>query len=517
MLGQYPFKWYEGTDSNYGNGTVSNYTVFGTPATPLTSDTFTVEETAGVNGWVGGLAAVQIVAIAPSLTWNGGAGTPGPVDGVDTWNATSGTTNWWNNSTSASAAWGDGSDAIFGVGSGTAGTVTISGTVQPDSITFNAAGSGNYTLSSGTIQLGGTTNITTNVDATIGSVISGTSLKKLGAGTLFLTGSNTYTGGSNIAAGTVNINADAALGDPAGAVTFSGNGTLQVAASNVALPATRGISLGSGATGTLDTQGHTGLTVAGVISGPGNLAVTGGQTVVLTRREHLHGRHHGQRHHALGRQWRQRGLDRRHQRSRALRRREYHLQPCRPGHLRRPITGNGSFTKAGTGTLTINGVQGYTGATLVSDGVLKLAALGGLPPVTYGLVGYWMLNEGTGTTAYDTSGVASPANGTLSNATWTTVAHAGTAGYPPFSTAVALNGTQNGVSMARSRPSARTPATSSVRRVRSRVGSTARICRAIGRNFSVLDPAGARTTATLTLKSATAGTSSPTNTATNRR
>ena len=58
VLGNYPFAWYEGTDSNYGNGIVSNYTVFGTWPATLTSNTFTVEETGGVQ-WLGGRACCR--------------------------------------------------------------------------------------------------------------------------------------------------------------------------------------------------------------------------------------------------------------------------------------------------------------------------------------------------------------------------------------------------------------------------------------------------------------------------
>lgn len=60
---------------------------------------------------------------------------------------------------------------------------------------------------------------------------SGTSLIKTGAGTLFLTGSNSYSGGTTINAGTLSIDADSRLGSTAGALIING-GTLDFTASS---------------------------------------------------------------------------------------------------------------------------------------------------------------------------------------------------------------------------------------------------------------------------------------------
>ena len=60
--------------------------------------------------------------------------------------------------------------------------------------------------------------------------------------TVTFSGVNTYNGATTISGGTLNINADAALGtapaSPATNVTFSGNGTLEVARRRFAFPAT---------------------------------------------------------------------------------------------------------------------------------------------------------------------------------------------------------------------------------------------------------------------------------------
>lgn len=95
-----------------------------------------------------------------------------------------------------------------------AGTVTVSGTVDSGNITFGAA-SGAVVISGGTLNLAATTTITVNNGAdTISSAISGvgTSLVKAGAGTLTLSGSNTFSGTLNHNAGVLNINSNTALG-----------------------------------------------------------------------------------------------------------------------------------------------------------------------------------------------------------------------------------------------------------------------------------------------------------------
>ena len=147
-----------------------------------------------------------VILAGNPLSWNGGGGTTGPLDGSGTWDASS--TNWWD---SASAAWTDGSNAVFGAGSGNgvAGTVTISGTVKPASIAFNETGDGNsYTLTGGTIDLNGSVmTIRANVNATINSTLTNGGIEKLGAGNLSLGGTNTLSGTTTVSAGTLTLGA----------------------------------------------------------------------------------------------------------------------------------------------------------------------------------------------------------------------------------------------------------------------------------------------------------------------
>ena len=88
-------------------------------------------------------------------------------DGGGTWVAGSGT-NWYNTATFTPGISGNTtSDTdIFGTGFGSAGTITV-GAVNAGTIIFDPAGSGNYTLSSGTITLGAAGVITVNSNATI--------------------------------------------------------------------------------------------------------------------------------------------------------------------------------------------------------------------------------------------------------------------------------------------------------------------------------------------------------------
>lgn len=137
------------------------------------------------------------------LTWDASGSAPLD-DGTGSWNF-SGGTNWLYGSYYGS--WIADSVAVFGVNNGTAGIIILDG-LQPipvKKIIFNSAGSGNYTLSGGTINLRGTNpTIENNVGATINSTLDGSNgLIKSGSGTLTLSGLNTYIGVTYIYAGSI--------------------------------------------------------------------------------------------------------------------------------------------------------------------------------------------------------------------------------------------------------------------------------------------------------------------------
>jgi outer membrane autotransporter protein len=108
-------------------------------------------------------------------------------------------------------------------------------------------------------------------NVTLASTISGAgALTKQGLGTLSLTASNTYSGGTVVTGGLINFNAASNFGS--GMVTLNGGG-LQWAAGSSADISSKLAPLGAGG-GTFDTNGNT-VTFATGLSGSGGLAKQG--------------------------------------------------------------------------------------------------------------------------------------------------------------------------------------------------------------------------------------------------
>ena len=111
---------------------------------------------------------------------------------------------------------------------------------------------------------------------TMTGVISGDgSLTKIGAGTLILTGSNTWAGGTVVDAGTLGVGANGALGS--GSLMLNYGTTLQFEANGLNIP--NAITLND-AVPTIDTGSFTD-TLSGVISGAGDLTKIGSGTLIL--------------------------------------------------------------------------------------------------------------------------------------------------------------------------------------------------------------------------------------------
>ncbi|MCL2102726.1 MAG: autotransporter-associated beta strand repeat-containing protein, partial [Syntrophorhabdaceae bacterium] len=147
-------------------------------------------------------------------------------------------------------------------------------------INFTYSGNANigtlYTTPTGSTQSGVTLNTNAN-NVIFGGIIDGTgNLIKTGAGVLTLNGANSYTGGTMLSDGRINVGNNSALGT---ALLSMQNGT--TLGFNINADIANNITLLSGA-GTFDT-GANNAAILGLIDGAGNLTKTGAGDLTLTR------------------------------------------------------------------------------------------------------------------------------------------------------------------------------------------------------------------------------------------
>ena len=248
----------------YGGALTQNPLTFGSAPIGYNAGNFSLDTSTA------GEVNLIVAAAATDQYWIGGTGT---------WNA--GNVNWTDESGGIAATWG-GQTGIF---RGIAGTVTVDGAQSFNALRFESDG---YVLQGDALAIAGVqgdVRVDTSFTATIGNVISGTGmLAKGGAGTLVLTGANTYSGGTLIAGGVLAISEDANLGDASGGVTLDG-GTLQLAGS-ANITATRAFTVG-GSGGGIDT-GSFDLAIT-QISGLGTLAKSGAGTLDINGTGNLNG------------------------------------------------------------------------------------------------------------------------------------------------------------------------------------------------------------------------------------
>ncbi|WP_068882091.1 autotransporter-associated beta strand repeat-containing protein [Paramesorhizobium deserti] len=216
--------------------------------------------------------------------WDGGQMTPdGKVEGGSgTWQAAPGSTNWTIHDGSVHAGYADDSVPVF---MGTSGTVTVDdslGAIRVAGMQFAVSG---YTVEGDAIELtSGRTGIrvgehshdSRTFTATIASELTGAGqLAKTDLGTLILTGANSYTGGTLIDAGTLQIAKDQNLGAAGTGLALDG-GTLQ---NTEAMSSSRNVTLDANG-GTFQTDKD--LTLAGRLTGSGSLTKTGAATLLLS-------------------------------------------------------------------------------------------------------------------------------------------------------------------------------------------------------------------------------------------
>ncbi len=230
------------------------------------------------------------------LTWTANAASTAAVDGSGTWNLSS--TNFTDGANFAFNGPEKTQIVTFGNGNGAAGTVTLGATIPFDAITFNAAGSGSYTIAgAGALALtaGADSIITTNVDATIsanifatntslhgyGSYPANNKLEKNGAANLTLTGNVSLSNGVAFYARgggtTITNNAVFTAGFYTSIAVYSGESASLTLSGNAAYnSANQDFNLADlGGTGTLNVQNSATLNVANLYVGKGSAGLTG--------------------------------------------------------------------------------------------------------------------------------------------------------------------------------------------------------------------------------------------------
>ena len=189
--------WSDNPTLGAGNETA----VFTHGSRPYVTATFVADSTSQILyghgvGQAQNVVNAYVLRQIEGLVWDADPGTPGLQDGGGVWDT--GITNTWSDG-AANTTWTAGQTAVFGVGTGAPGPVTVNGTVVVGGLEF-AKG---YTLGGGTIDLDGNARVVVNNGqaTTINSMISGDAMTVAGAGSLILTGANTYSGGTTLEAG----------------------------------------------------------------------------------------------------------------------------------------------------------------------------------------------------------------------------------------------------------------------------------------------------------------------------
>ncbi len=221
------------------------------------------------------------------------------------------------------------------------------------------AGSGNLVFSGTSILNGANTlTIAGDFNTTISAVIDAGSggLVKNGTGLLTLSGTNTFMGGVTLNAGVISVGSDTHLGAAGSGLTFAG-GTLRTSAG---LTSARTLTLNTGG-GTFDTNGFN-STLAGAISGSGGFTKVGTGTLTLTGANTYSGGTTISGGILSGNTTSLQGS--------IINNAALTFDQAATGTFAGAISGNGTVTKQNTGTLTLTGANTYAGTTTISGGTL---------------------------------------------------------------------------------------------------------------------------------------------------
>ena len=279
------------------------------------------------------------------------------------------------------------------------GTTTLTGTNSYSGGTFVSNGVliGNTTSLQGSITNNASLVFIQTNNGTYSGILSGTGLlTKNGVGTVTLSAANSYSGGTKLDAGSVGIGNNAAFGS--GTVSFVSNSIVTAVAN---LLVTNSYVVTTGVTGTFDVTPGNALTNSGVISGSGALSKTDTGTLVLSGSNSYSG---GTVLNAgtlvitnggmlgasngtvtltggtldLGGQGSTNGafvLASGTLQNGSLSATSYSLTN---GTISAALTGAGSLTQDGGGTVTLSGASTYTGASTLFGGTLVAASTNAL-------------------------------------------------------------------------------------------------------------------------------------------
>ncbi len=272
-----------GTLALAGSGTTfaaENLTLSGTGA----AGTGALLNTSGANVWTGtvalGAAGANSVGVdGGSLNISGVISGAAGRDLVKSGTGTltlSGVNTYAGNTTVNAGTVAIAADSGLGA---TSGTLTLDGGTLQTTSSFTLANTRGVTLGAA----GGTVNTDSGTTLTYNGVASGSgNLTKSGTGTLTLGGANTYTGATNIDAGTLRLAANNVLADTT-AVTVAGGATFDVNSRTDtigSLAGAGGVSLAGGSLTVGANNANT--TFSGAASGTGNILKTGNGTTTFS-------------------------------------------------------------------------------------------------------------------------------------------------------------------------------------------------------------------------------------------
>ncbi|MFC7398203.1 autotransporter-associated beta strand repeat-containing protein [Chelatococcus sp. GCM10030263] len=322
--------------------------------------------------------------------WDGDAGPKnnGVVNGGDgTWQNSTGNDNWTDSAGTLNAPY---TDATFAIFQGTGGVVTVDnslGNVSAAGMQFAADG---YTIQGdqitlvgpqSTIRVGDGTDPGAGYTVTIAAELTGTTeLVKSDLGTLVLTGTNTYTGGTAIDGGTLRISSDANLGDAAGGLRFD-NGTL-----NTTADITSGRIVTLDGAGTFLADAGTTATFTGDMTGAGALTKDGAGTLVVAG----DASHSGGTTITAGTLQVGDGATSGSLVGNVINNGTLALNRSDEVTFAGLVSGTGDLQQIGTGTTILTGDSTYTGGTTIASGTLQLGNGG-----TSGSITGDVANDGT--------------------------------------------------------------------------------------------------------------------------